>query len=398
MLGTSIISSSFTREAMAHPNWILIRSASGIGVLRPMAMSLVKCDPPTGITAVCITLPSAKIARSVVPPPKSTIATPSSRSSSVSTASLEARGCRMMPIPPSPARSPLWTSFWIAARPPVMMCTLPFRGPPDSPRGSGAHLKVNVHITRGAMTAIQNLVKSVERAGLDVIGIILQPLASSEAVLTDDERELGVAMVDLGGGTTDLAIFAEGSVMHTAVIPVGGSHFTNDIAIGLKTPMPDAERIKIQFGCAMASLVKDDEMIDVPSMGGRPPRSLSCRLLADVIEPRAEEVFDLVAREIKRAGYEGIVAGGVVLTGGTSLMEGMPDVAERVLDLPARRGYPWGVGGIREQVDNPVYATGVGLILHALHHHDDLALNGRRSRRGLWRTVENVTGWFREFF
>ena len=263
---------------------------------------------------------------------------------------------------------------------------------------SGAHLKVNVHIITGAVTAIQNLVKSVERAELDVIGIILQPLASSEAVLTDDERELGVAMVDLGGGTTDLAIFAEGGVMHTAVIPVGGTHFTNDIAIGLKTPMPDAERIKTQFGCAMASLVKDDELIDVPSMGGRPSRSLSRRVLADVIEPRAEEVFDLVAREIKRAGYEGIVAGGVVITGGTSLMEGMPDMAERVLDLPARRGYPWGVGGIREQVDNPMYATGVGLILHALHHQDDLALNGRRSRRGLWRTVDNMKGWFREFF
>jgi len=263
---------------------------------------------------------------------------------------------------------------------------------------SGAHLKVNVHIITGAMTAIQNLVKSVERAELDVVGIILQPLASSEAVLTDDERELGVAMVDLGGGTTDLAIFAEGSVMHTAVIPVGGTHFTNDIAIGLKTPMPDAERIKTQFGCAMASLVKDDELIDVPSMGGRPSRSLSRRVLADVIEPRAEEVFDLVAREIKRAGYEGIVAGGVVITGGTSLMEGMPDMAERVLDLPARRGYPCGVGGIREQVDNPMYATGVGLILHALHHQDDLALNGRRSRRGLWRTVDNMKGWFREFF
>jgi len=263
---------------------------------------------------------------------------------------------------------------------------------------SGAHLKVNVHIITGAVTAIQNLVKSVERAELDVIGIILQPLASSEAVLTDDERELGVAMVDLGGGTTDLAIFAEGGVMHTAVIPVGGTHFTNDIAIGLKTPMPDAERIKTQFGCAMASLVKDDELIDVPSMGGRPSRSLSRRVLADVIEPRAEEVFDLVAREIKRAGYEGIVAGGVVITGGTSLMEGMPDMAERVLDLPARRGYQWGVGGIREQVDNPMYATGVGLILHALHHQDDLALNGRRGRRGLWRTVDNMKGWFREFF
>jgi len=263
---------------------------------------------------------------------------------------------------------------------------------------SGAHLKVNVHIITGAVTAIQNLVKSVEKAGLDVIGVILQPLASSEAVLTDDERELGVAMVVLGGGTTDLAIFAEGSVMHTAVIPVGGNHFTNDIAIGLKTPVPDAERIKTQYGCAMASLVKDDEMIDVPSMGGRPPRALSRRVLADVVEPRAEEMFDLVAREIKRAGYEGIVAGGVVITGGTSLMEGMPDMAERVLDLPARRGIPSGVGGVHKQVDNPMYATGVGLILHALHHQDDLAMNGRRHRRGLWRAMEGMKGWFKEFF
>jgi cell division protein FtsA len=263
---------------------------------------------------------------------------------------------------------------------------------------SGTHLKVNVHIITGAVTAIQNLVKSVQKAELDVIGIILQPLASSEAVLTDDERELGVAMVDLGGGTTDLAVFVEGNVMHTAVIPVGGTHFTNDIAIGLKTGVPDAERIKTQFGCALASLVKEDEMIDVPSMGGRPPRSLSRRVLADVIEPRAEEVFDLVAREIKRAGYEGIVAGGVVITGGTSLMEGMTDMAERVLDLPARQGIPSGVGGIHEQVDNPMYATGVGLILRALHHQDDLAMNGRRHRRGLWRAVDGMKGWFREFF
>src|SRR5438552_1795728 len=263
---------------------------------------------------------------------------------------------------------------------------------------SGSHLKVNVHIITGAVTSVQNLVKSVERAGLDVIGIILQPLASSEAVLTDDERELGVAMVDLGGGTTDLAIFAEGSVMHTAVIPVGGTHFTNDIAIGLKTPMPDAERIKTQFGCAMASLVKDDELIDVPSMGGRPSRSLSRRVLADVIEPRAEEVFDLVAREIKRAGYEGIVAGGVVITGGTSLMEGMTDMAERMLDLPARRGIPSGVGGVHEHVGNPMYSTGVGLIIHALHQQEDLGMSAFRHGRKLWRVVEHMKSWAREFF
>jgi cell division protein FtsA len=263
---------------------------------------------------------------------------------------------------------------------------------------SGSHLKVNVHIITGAVTSVQNLVKSVERAGLDVIGIILQPLASSEAVLSEDERELGVAMIDMGGGTTDLAIFAEGSVMHTAIIPVGGDHFTNDIAVGLKTARSEAERLKVQFGCAVASLVKDDEIIDVPSMGNRPLRTLSRKLLADIIEPRAEELFDLVAREIKRAGYEGVVTGGVVITGGTSLMEGMPDMAERILDLPARRGLPAGVGGIHEHVGNPMYSTSVGLIIHALHQQEDLAMHGYRKGRRLWRVVEHMKSWAREFF
>jgi len=263
---------------------------------------------------------------------------------------------------------------------------------------SGSHLKVNVHIITGAVTSVQNLVKSVERAGLDVIGIILQPLASSEAVLSEDERELGVAMIDMGGGTTDLAIFAEGSVMHTAIIPVGGDHFTNDIAVGLKTARSEAERLKVQFGCAVSSLVKDDEIIDVPSMGNRPLRTLSRKLLADIIEPRAEELFDLVAREIKRAGYEGVVTGGVVITGGTSLMEGMPDMAERMLDLPARRGLPAGVGGIHEHVGNPMYSTSVGLIIHALHQQEDLAMHGYRKGRRLWRVVEHMKSWAREFF
>ena len=263
---------------------------------------------------------------------------------------------------------------------------------------SGSHLKVNVHIITGAVTSVQNLVKSVERAGLDVIGIILQPLASSEAVLSEDERELGVAMIDMGGGTTDLAIFAEGSVMHTAIIPVGGDHFTNDIAVGLKTARSEAERLKVQFGCAVSSLVKDDEIIDVPSMGNRPLRTLSRKLLADIIEPRAEELFDLVAREIKRAGYEGVVTGGVVITGGTSLMEGMPDMAERILDLPARRGLPAGVGGVHEHVGNPMYSTSVGLIIHALHQQDDLAMHGYRKGRRLWRVVEHMKSWAREFF
>ena len=263
---------------------------------------------------------------------------------------------------------------------------------------SGSHLKVNVHIITGAVTSIQNLVKCVKRAGLDVIGIVLQPLASSAAVLTDDERDLGVVMVDLGGGTTDLAVFAEGSVMHTAVIPVGGDHFTNDIAIGLKTTRLDAERLKIQCGCAMSSLVKEDETIDVPGTGGRPPRTLSRKVLAEIIEPRAEEVCDLVARELKRAGYEGIVTGGVVLTGGTSLMEGMTEMAERALDLPARRGIPRGVGGIHDHVGNPMYSTGVGLILHALHHQEDLGMHGLWKRRGLRRYLESLKEWCGEFF
>jgi cell division protein FtsA len=263
---------------------------------------------------------------------------------------------------------------------------------------SGSHLKVNVHIITGAVTSVQNLVKSVERGGLDVIGIILQPLASSEAVLNEDERELGVVMVDMGGGTTDLAIFSEGSVMHTAIIPVGGDHFTNDIAVGLKTARSDAERLKVQSGCAVASLVKDDEVIDVPSIGNRPVRSLSRKLLADIIEPRAEELFDLVAREIKRAGYEGVVTGGVVITGGTSLMEGMADMAERMLDLPARRGLPAGVGGIHEHVGNPMFSTSVGLIIHSLHQQTDLAVHGYRKGRRLWRVVEHMKSWAREFF
>ena len=263
---------------------------------------------------------------------------------------------------------------------------------------SGSHLKVNVHIITGAVTSVQNLVKSVERGGLDVIGIILQPLASSEAVLNEDERELGVVMVDMGGGTTDLAIFSEGSVMHTAIIPVGGDHFTNDIAVGLKTARSEAERLKVQFGCAVASLVKDDDVIEVTSIGNRPVRSLSRKLLAEIIEPRAEELFDLVAREIKRAGYEGVVTGGVVITGGTSLMEGMPDMAERMLDLPARRGLPAGVGGIHEHVGNPMFSTSVGLIIHSLHQQTDLALHGYRKGRRLWRVVEHMKSWAREFF
>ena len=263
---------------------------------------------------------------------------------------------------------------------------------------SGSRLEVDVHIITGAVTSAQNIIKSVNRAGLDVVDMVLQPLASSEAVLTPEERELGVAMVDLGGGTTDLALFAEGSIRHTAVLPIGGQHLTTDLAIGLRTPQAEAERLKIRKGVALVELVKDDEMVDVPGVGDRPARTLCRKLLAEIIEPRVEEMFDLVRREIMRTGYEGILAAGVVITGGTSMLEGMLEAAERVLDLPVRRGVPNGVGGLRDIVSNPMYATGVGLILLARHHDGELELTGLRGGRRVGRALGRMRAWMLEFF
>jgi cell division protein FtsA len=238
----------------------------------------------------------------------------------------------------------------------------------------------------------------VNRAGLDVIDIVLQPLASSEAVLSPEEKELGVAMVDLGGGTTDLAIFAEGSIRHTAVLPIGGQHLSTDIAYGLRTPRAEAEKIKIRHGVALMELVKDDEVVEVPSVGERASRTVSRKLLAEIIEPRVEEVFDLVQREIIRTGYEGMLGAGVVITGGTSMLEGMPEAAEQFLDLPVRRGTPSGVGGLRDIVSNPKYATGVGLILHARRHDEELEAAGFRNGRRFGRVMERMRGWMSEFF
>ncbi|MGH7473273.1 MAG: cell division protein FtsA [Candidatus Methylomirabilales bacterium] len=263
---------------------------------------------------------------------------------------------------------------------------------------SGSRLEVDVHIITGAVTSAQNIIKSVNRAGLDVVDMVLQPLASSEAVLTPEERELGVAMVDLGGGTTDLALFAEGSIRHTAVLPIGGQHLTTDLAIGLRTPQAEAERLKIRKGVALVELAKDDEMVEVPGVGDRPARTLCRKLVAEIIEPRVEEMFDLVRREIMRTGYEGILAAGVVITGGTSMLEGMLEAAERVLDLPVRRGVPNGVGGLRDIVSNPMYATGVGLILLARHHAGELELTGVRGGRRVGRALGRMRAWMLEFF
>jgi cell division protein FtsA len=263
---------------------------------------------------------------------------------------------------------------------------------------SGIRLEVNVHVITGAVTSAQNIVKCVNRAGLDVVDMVLQPLASSEAVLGQEERDLGVVMVDLGGGTTDLAIFLDGSIRHSAVLPIGGQNLTKDLAIGLLTSQTEAEKIKLQRGIARTGLVQGHETVEVPSVGDRPARTFSRRDIAEILEPRVEEIFELVRREITRAGYEGMLGAGVVVTGGTSLLAGMPDAAEHVLNLPARRGVPTGIGGLRDIVSNPMHATGVGLLLHARRHTEETAAAGLRSGRPIGRLLDRMKSWMFEFF
>ncbi len=230
---------------------------------------------------------------------------------------------------------------------------------------SGTRLEVNVHVVTGSITSKQNIVTCVNRAGVAVADVIIEQLAASESVLTADERELGVALVDIGGGTTDLAIFERGSLWHTGVVMMGGDHFTNDIAVGLRTPIPDAEKTKRRSGCALSSLVGEDETITVESVGGRPPRVMSRRILSEILQPRAEEVFHALWDEIRRAGYERSLHSGLVLCGGGALLEGMAEIAEQIFDLPVRRGYPVEVGGLTDHVNSPSFATGVGLVKFA---------------------------------
>jgi len=235
----------------------------------------------------------------------------------------------------------------------------------------GVRLEAKVHIITGGVTSIQNIVKSCSRAGLQVNDLVLQPLASSRAVLTTEEQDLGVAVVDIGGGTTDVALFLEGSMWHTEVIPIGGNHLTNDISIGLRTPSSEAEKIKIKYGCALSSLVKHEETLDVPSVGGRPPRQLSRQILSEIVEPRVEELFTMVQQRLKKTGFEDMFASGIVLTGGSALMEGLQEAAEHFLGLPIRRGAPRGIGGLMDVVNSPVYATGVGLVLYGAENQEE---------------------------
>jgi cell division protein FtsA len=262
---------------------------------------------------------------------------------------------------------------------------------------TGARLEVNVHIVTGGTTATQNIVASVNRAGLSVVDTVIEQLAGSEAVLTPDEKELGVALLDIGGGTTDLAIFERGSLWHTGVIGIGGDHFTNDIAVGLRMPIPDAEKLKRKCGCALSSLVDEDDTMEVASVGGRQPRLMARRLLSEILQPRAEEVFHQVWDEIRRAGCEKSLNSGIVLTGGGAILEGMPEIAEQIFDLPIRRGCPTGVGGLADHVSNPEFATSVGLVLYAQRNHMGEAV--RMVGAGAFgRVAGRLRGLFKEFF
>lgn len=231
---------------------------------------------------------------------------------------------------------------------------------------SGVRLEAKVHLVTCAVNAAQNIEKCVERCGLVVEDIILEQLASSYAVLTDDEKELGVCVVDIGGGTTDIAIFTGGAIRHTAVIPIAGDQVTNDIAMALRTPTQYAEEIKKKYACALTQLAGADETIKVPGVGDRPPRDLSRQALAEVVEPRYEELFTLIQSELRRSGYEEMIAAGIVLTGGTSKMEGVVELAEEIFHMPVRLASPQGVSGLADVVNNPMYSTGVGLLMYGL--------------------------------
>jgi cell division protein FtsA len=261
---------------------------------------------------------------------------------------------------------------------------------------TGARLEVNVHIVTGSQTATHNLISCVNRAGVEVVDTVIGQLSAAEAVLTADEKELGVALLDIGGGTSDLAIFERGSLWHTAVVAVGGDHFTNDIAVGLRTPIPEAEKIKRRSGCALSTMVEEDETIEVASVGGRRPRIMARRILSDILQPRAEEIFHLVWDEISKAGYEKSLNSGLVLTGGGALLDGTSEIAEQIFDLPIRRGSPSGVGGLADHVANPAYANGVGLVLYAARHRSTESV--RVGGGALTRMVGHLRGVFKGFF
>ena len=263
----------------------------------------------------------------------------------------------------------------------------------------GSKLEANVHIITAATTSVQNLVTCANRAGIEVRDTVLEQLAVAETALSADEKELGVALIDIGGGTTDLAIFEKGSIWHTAVLAVGGDHFTNDLAVGLRTPIPEAERLKKRYGCALSSMVQENEVIEVPTVGGRKARLLSHQIMAEILQPRAEEIFSLIRDEVGRAGFDKNLNAGVVLTGGGSVLPGLTEVAEQVFDLPVRHGQPSGVDGLVEPASGPQYTAAVGLGLYGARNQKTprrLPLNLHNGPIG--RVGGRVRAWFAEMF
>ncbi len=266
---------------------------------------------------------------------------------------------------------------------------------------SGVRLEAKVHLVTGAVNAAQNIEKCVQRCGLEVDNMVLEQVASSYAVLTEDEKDLGVCMVDIGGGTTDIAIFTGGSIRHTAVIPIAGDQVTSDIAMALRTPTPHAEELKIKYACALAQLANADDVIKVPSVGDRPPRDLSCQALAEVVEPRYDELFTLIQAELRRSGFEDLVAAGIVLTGGTARMEGAVDLAEEIFHMPVRLAKPQGVRGLEDILHSSIYATSVGLLQYAAKSLDQYGRKPRWSSTALAEragVLGRVQGWFKNNF
>jgi cell division protein FtsA len=263
---------------------------------------------------------------------------------------------------------------------------------------SGVRLEAKVHMVTGALSAAQNIIKCVRRCGLEVDDIILEQLASSYSVLTEDEKDLGVCLVDIGGGTTDIAVFTDGSIRHTAVIPIAGDQVTNDIAVALRTPTHCAEEIKMKYGCALPQLASADETIEVPSVGERAPRRLARQTLAEVIEPRYEELFSLIQAELRRSGFEDMIAAGVVLTGGSSKMEGAVELAEEVFHAPVRLGVPQYVAGLVDVVRNPIHATGVGLLLFGGQGLPHQAAKQQPMKAGIGDIWQRMKQWFQGNF
>ncbi|CAG1066364.1 Cell division protein FtsA [uncultured bacterium] len=262
----------------------------------------------------------------------------------------------------------------------------------------GIRLEVKVHIVTAAVTSAQNIVKCANKAGLDVSDIALQQIASSEAVLNPDEKEIGVVLVDIGGGTTDIALYHGGTIKYTTVISLGGNQVTGDISVGLRTTANEAEKLKREYGCAMTAMVSRDDTLEVQSVGGHKPRSVSRYMLCEIVEPRIEEIFQLVKREIVKSGYESFISSGVVLTGGTAAMDGITELAEQVFSLPVRRGLPIGITGLVDVVKSPMYSTGVGLVLYGGKNVEGMQFQKGNDTTLFNKLTSRMKGWMKEFF